>query len=71
MRLLINEDIYGWRMTGLIDKQGRWFAGVSYAPSQKITQGTFPEPGKDFCDCKGIVGNCGLCDNACRDNDVR
>lgn len=29
MRLLINANVYGWRMTGLMGKGGEWFLGWS------------------------------------------
>lgn len=31
----------------------------------------YPVPGIDACDCKGIVGDCGVCDNSCRTNGLR
>ena len=34
MRLLINENIFGWRMTGLLPKGNRWFFGFSRQPQE-------------------------------------
>ena len=35
MRLLLNANVYGWRMTGLMPKGARWFFGLSRARRQK------------------------------------
>jgi len=32
MRILLNENIYSWWMTGLLGKGGKWFIGFSRAP---------------------------------------
>lgn len=32
MRLLYRENVYGWIMTGLLGKEGKWFIGFSKAP---------------------------------------
>ena len=32
MELLINDNVYGWKMTGLLGKDGKWFFGFSAAP---------------------------------------
>ncbi len=29
MKLLINEDIFGWKLTGLLGKDAKWFLGYS------------------------------------------
>jgi hypothetical protein len=29
MQLLINEDIFGWKLTGLLGKDAKWFLGYS------------------------------------------
>lgn len=34
MRLLFNENIYGYRMTGLLGKGGKWFIGFSTQPPE-------------------------------------
>lgn len=33
MRLMFRENVYGWVMTGLVGRGGRWFIGYSRAPS--------------------------------------
>ena len=44
MKLLLNADVYGWRMTGLLGKDGAWFAGFSSRPRQtKVTRLDFVE----------------------------
>lgn len=35
MRVVIAKNIYGWIMTGLIGKNGKWFLGFSKAPKEK------------------------------------
>jgi hypothetical protein len=32
MRVLINENVYGWTMTGLLGEGGAWFFGHSKRP---------------------------------------
>lgn len=32
MRLLLRANVYGWVMTGLMGKGGKWFIGYSRAP---------------------------------------
>lgn len=56
---MANENIYGMRMrmTGLMGKSRSWFIG--FCRSQQIDQ-------KDLCDCKGIVGDFGLCNGDCQ-----
>ena len=34
MRLLLNENIFGWKMTGFLGKNGRWFLGYSKEPKK-------------------------------------
>ena len=34
MRLLINANVFGWRMTGLMPKSARWFFGLSRRPKE-------------------------------------
>lgn len=34
MKLLLNANVYGWRMTGLLGKDGAWFVGFSKRPTQ-------------------------------------
>ena len=29
MKLLLNDEVFGWRMTGLLGKDARWFLGFS------------------------------------------
>ena len=31
--MLINENVYGWYMTGIIGNSGKWFLGFSQAPT--------------------------------------
>jgi hypothetical protein len=33
-RVMVDEDVYGWRMTGLLGKDGAWFVGYSRRPEQ-------------------------------------
>ncbi len=35
MKLLINANIYGWVMTGLLGKNARWFFGFSRVPKKR------------------------------------
>lgn len=35
MKLLINENVYGWRMTGLLGRDGAWFFGFSRRPRNR------------------------------------
>ena len=37
MNLLINSDVYGWRMTGLLGEDSAWFLGFSKKPVPKTT----------------------------------
>jgi hypothetical protein len=38
MRLLLNDYVYGWRMSGLLGKDGAWFLGYSRRPdSSRVT----------------------------------
>lgn len=62
MKLYWNEDCYGWRLTGIVGGNGRWFLGLSVNPKR---------PSIDYCDCKGIVGDVGLCDGTCKLNTMR
>jgi hypothetical protein len=32
MKVLINRNVWGWRMTGLLGKGGAWFLGWSCRP---------------------------------------
>lgn len=32
MKIVINKNVYGWVMTGIIGKDGKWFIGYSTAP---------------------------------------
>lgn len=32
MKILIRADVYGWRMTGLLGREARWFIGYSQRP---------------------------------------
>jgi hypothetical protein len=34
MRLLINANVFGWRMTGLMPKGAKWFFGFSRQPKE-------------------------------------
>ena len=34
MKIVFNKDIYGWIMTGIIGKNGRWFIGFSYVKNK-------------------------------------
>ena len=34
MRLLINANVFGWRMTGLMPKGAGWFFGFSRRPNE-------------------------------------
>lgn len=45
-------------MTGFAAQNFSWFFGFSKMPFRKIED--------DYCDCKGIVGDCGRCDGACQ-----
>lgn len=33
MKILIHKNVFGWRMTGLIGNDNKWFLGFSYSPS--------------------------------------
>jgi hypothetical protein len=35
MKLLINANVFGWRMTGLLGKDGAWFFGWSRRPTEQ------------------------------------
>lgn len=32
MKILVNANVYGWRMTGLLGKGAKWFFGFSKKP---------------------------------------
>ena len=36
MKLVINKNISGWVMTGLIGRYGKWFIGLSHSYSQPV-----------------------------------
>lgn len=33
MRLMLNEHVFGWRMTGLLGASAKWFLGFSKEPA--------------------------------------
>lgn len=35
MKFLINAHVYGWKMTGLMGKNGSWFLGFTAIPDNK------------------------------------
>lgn len=48
MKLLLNDNVFGWRMTGIIGKDAKWFLGFSrnprnLSPERKIESETEPE----------------------------
>jgi hypothetical protein len=34
VNLHLGEIVYGWKMYGLVGKQGEWFVGISIAPKE-------------------------------------
>lgn len=34
MKILFVENVYGWVMTGLLGKDGKWFLGYSHTPRE-------------------------------------
>lgn len=49
MKLLLNADLYDWRMTGLLGNGGRWFIGFS----KRLPPTKFARPG-DRREASGI-----------------
>lgn len=35
MKVLINKKVFGWKMTGLLGKDGKWFFGFSKVPEKE------------------------------------
>ena len=49
MKLLLNENVYGWKMTGLIGSDGAWFIGFSKRPEFLVSCGDkIGEPSPEF-----------------------
>lgn len=59
MRLLINANVFGWRMTGLMPKSADWFIGFSRRPKEIQVEPRRNFDGDErYCD---IVGNAWRC----------
>ena len=44
MKILVNENVFGWIMTGLLGKDAKWFLGYSKNPN-KVDENTIEKTG--------------------------